>query len=97
MSIDSAKAFAERLATDEVFRNQVRGAKSDEERQALVQAAGYSFTPEEWQSVASELSEQELEAVAGGVYLEPGSEAARRQSEIARRTGFITASLKGSD
>ncbi len=67
MSIESAKAFAEIMTTDEAFRTQLQQASSDEECQALVQAAGYSFTQEEWETIRSELNEQQLEAVAGGV------------------------------
>jgi predicted ribosomally synthesized peptide with nif11-like leader len=66
MSIESAKAFAERITTDEAFRIQLQKASSGKEHQALVQAAGYNFTQEEWKIVMSELSEQQLEAVAGG-------------------------------
>jgi predicted ribosomally synthesized peptide with nif11-like leader len=67
MSIESAKAFAERMTTDDAFRTQLQEASSDEERQVLIQVAGYKFTQEEWETIRSELNEQQLEAVAGGV------------------------------
>ena len=67
MSIESAKAFAERMTTDDAFRIQLQEASSDEERQVLVKVAGYNFTQEEWETIRSELNEQQLEAVAGGV------------------------------
>jgi predicted ribosomally synthesized peptide with nif11-like leader len=75
MSIESAKAFYERMATDETFRLQHQNAKADGERRQLVQGAGYDFTPEEWESALAEiaeaaksqLSDAELESVAGGI------------------------------
>ncbi len=76
MSIESAKAFYSRMTTDETFRSQVEQAASKEERQQILQAAGYDFTPEEWKAATaqiqeskadSELSEAQLEAVSGGV------------------------------
>jgi predicted ribosomally synthesized peptide with nif11-like leader len=54
MSIESAKACAEKLATDEVFRAQIQNTANAEERSALIQAAGYNFTQQEWESVNSE-------------------------------------------
>lgn len=77
MSIESAKDFYDRLATDEAFRIQLLNA-ANEERTAIIQAAGYDFTPEEWESATAEilavaeanpeLDEAELEAIAGGVF-----------------------------
>jgi predicted ribosomally synthesized peptide with nif11-like leader len=75
MSVESAKAFYERVATDEAFKEQLRDAASDDERRAMIRTAGYDFTPEEWEVVIDqlreindrELSEVELETVAGGV------------------------------
>lgn len=77
MSIKSARAFYERVVTDEPFRSQLQNAPGDDERRAIVQAAGYNFTHEEWQATTKqmqesdaidmELSDVELEEVAGGV------------------------------
>lgn len=75
MSIESARAFYDRVATDEAFKKQLQNAASDDERRANIRAAGYDFTPEDWEVVIDqlrqlhdrELSEAELEAVAGGV------------------------------
>ncbi|MEH1992178.1 Nif11-like leader peptide family natural product precursor [Nostoc sp.] len=76
MSIESAKAFYSKMTTDETFRSQLEQAASKEERQQIIQAAGYNFTPEEWQAATaqiqeskadSELSEAQLKAVSGGV------------------------------
>jgi predicted ribosomally synthesized peptide with nif11-like leader len=71
MSTESAKALSYRLITDEAFRAQLGKAVNEEERQQILQAAGYEFTPEEWKAASvapqGELSEEQLETVAGGM------------------------------
>ena len=81
MSIESAKAFYARMTTDEAFRTQLEQAASKEERQQILQVAGYDFNPEEWQAATvqiqastpadSELSDAELTAVSGGMIIMP--------------------------
>ncbi|WP_414581498.1 Nif11-like leader peptide family natural product precursor [Scytonema sp. PCC 10023] len=74
MSIESARAFYDRIVTDEAFKTQYQSAASDDERREIVLAAGYNFTPQEWeaamtqisQSSNEELSDAELTAVSGG-------------------------------
>lgn len=77
MSIESAKEFYYRLNTDKTFRTQLTNT-APEKRTAIIQVAGYDFTPEEWESATAEilalreanpeLSEVALEAIAGGVF-----------------------------
>ncbi len=70
MSVDSAKAFLKRFAKDEDFRKSLENASSDEERRNIVKEAGFQFTKDDLKAltkeVKSELSEEELEKVAGG-------------------------------
>ncbi|WP_392533422.1 Nif11-like leader peptide family natural product precursor [Nostoc sp. C117] len=75
MSIESAKAFYQRVTTDEAFRTQVESYPI-EERGTFLQAEGYAFTEEEWETTSAEmleansteeLDEAELEAIAGGI------------------------------
>ena len=66
MSAESAQACVERMKTDEEFAERVRGAESKEDRCAIVKAEGYDFTEEEIKAVSSELSDEELDRVAGG-------------------------------
>lgn len=66
MSIESAKACIERMKTDEDFAKQVGGCKDADTRMAIVRAAGYEFTPEEIRKVSEELTDDELDDVAGG-------------------------------
>lgn len=75
MSIESAKAFYQRVTTEPSFRAQIE-SYSGEERITFLQGLGYNFTQEEWEaataeiletaSIDEELNEIELEAVAGG-------------------------------
>jgi predicted ribosomally synthesized peptide with nif11-like leader len=76
MSIQSAKAFYQRMTEDDAFRTPFEEVSTKEERQQLIKDAGYEFTAEEWQDAVveiqdtdsnEELQEEELEAIAGGV------------------------------
>lgn len=67
MSIESAKAFIERLKTDEEFSAKVRECQNPEARRAFVMKAGFDFTAEEIKNVGeTQLSDGELDEVAGG-------------------------------
>jgi predicted ribosomally synthesized peptide with nif11-like leader len=74
MSIENARAFYERVVTDETFREQISNVVNDEEDQNIIRGLGYDFTAKDWnmmteqlsQSDESELNDAELEAVAGG-------------------------------
>lgn len=66
MSVESAQAFMERIKTDEDFNKKVKECKSGEERMAFVKATGFDFTPEEIKKAEEEISDSELDAVAGG-------------------------------
>lgn len=66
MSIESAKAFIERMKTDEEFRNRVTKAETAEARKAIVEAEGFDFTKDEIEKVRIELSDDELDLVTGG-------------------------------
>jgi len=67
VSIESAKAFIERVSTDEEFTNEVGEIATTAERMAFVKAAGFDFTMEDLETVSinSMLFDEELEAVAG--------------------------------
>ena len=77
MSVEDAKGYLRRLATDEEFVATVKAATSAEERVAVIRAAGYDFdlkelaearslelSDEESRKIA--LSDEELAAIAGG-------------------------------
>jgi len=67
MSLESAKAFVERIKTDEDFRNKVNKCQDQETRKALVMSAGYNFTKDDIEILANEISEEDLSAVTGGI------------------------------
>jgi predicted ribosomally synthesized peptide with nif11-like leader len=76
MTIETAKAFYQRMSEDNTFRKPFEEASTKEERQQLIKDAGYDFTADEWQEAVAEiqatdsneeLQEEELEAIAGGV------------------------------
>ncbi len=67
MSLESAKAFVERMKTDEDFRKKVNECKDNEDRMSFVKQAGYNFTVEDIELVKAELTEDELGGVAGGL------------------------------
>ena len=77
MSVEDAKNYLRRLATDKEFVATVKAAQTSAERIAVIRAAGYDFTlaelaearslelsDEESRKIA--LSDEELTAIAGG-------------------------------
>jgi predicted ribosomally synthesized peptide with nif11-like leader len=69
MSIESAKAFIERIKTDEDFKNRVSTAEDLEARIALAKAEGFDFSAEDMNAVKSELPEDDLAQIAAGTCL----------------------------
>ncbi len=67
MSIESAKAFIERIKTDEEFAKQVASKKDKEDRMKFVSEQGFDFTEGEIKDQTAELSEDELKQVNGGI------------------------------
>ena len=69
MSLQSAKAFLKKVGEDEEFKKLLEKAENDNERQKIVKDAGFDFTKEELKEAISgsgELSDEDLEKVAGG-------------------------------
>lgn len=69
MSIESAKKFLERLNTDEDFAKKVTAFKDADARMKFVKSEGFDFTAEEISSLKRELSDEELDSVAGGAWI----------------------------
>ncbi len=67
MPIESAKAFVERMKTDEDFRIELSEKSSSEERKKFVKQNGFDFSKDDLQQVKSELSDDDLGAIEGGV------------------------------
>ena len=65
MSAEQAKAFVEKMKSDEAFRAKVMAEEDLEARMALIGTEGFDCSAEEIASLP-ELGEAELDGVAGG-------------------------------
>jgi predicted ribosomally synthesized peptide with nif11-like leader len=65
MSVDQAKAFVEKMKSDDAFRARVLAEDDMDARMALVRAEGFDCGAEEIVAL-QELGEAELSGVAGG-------------------------------
>ncbi len=71
MSVESAKQFVQKMASDPEFLAKVQAAPDQATKKKLVQEAGFDFDLADLagmlpQSQGGELSESDLEGVAGG-------------------------------
>jgi predicted ribosomally synthesized peptide with nif11-like leader len=71
MTTEAAEAFAERMKSDEAFRDQLVGAATLEDGLQMANDAGYAIGPEDLDAIRSamgvaELSDADLDNVAGG-------------------------------
>ncbi|MFC1679473.1 Nif11-like leader peptide family natural product precursor [Elusimicrobiota bacterium] len=66
MSVESARAFLEKMKSDKAFAQKFAACKDDQARIALVKAEGFEFTGEEIEGAFGELSEEDLAGVSGG-------------------------------
>ena len=70
MSLDSAKALIERMKSDKAFAKRVLAVEDVAGRFALFQSEGFLCTDEEIKAVSEELTESQLDTVAGGICYE---------------------------
>ena len=68
MSMKSAQLFIARIKNDEDFARKVRECRDAEGRMAFVRQEGFDFTAAEIRQVSEELSDSELDEVAGGTF-----------------------------
>ena len=66
MTTDSAKAFLEKMKTDDGFAKSVTEAVSRKARADFVKAAGFDFSADELNAEVGELSDADLDGVVGG-------------------------------
>ena len=71
MSLDQARAFLEKIKSDEAFRNRVMAIKDVAERFNIIKSEGFDCSEKEIKEVAGELNDDELDAAAGGAYRLP--------------------------
>ena len=65
MSQEQLKAFIAKAKDDQTIQDKLRSAKTSEDAVAIAKEYGHQFTAESIAEHASELSDDELEAVAG--------------------------------
>ena len=70
MSIESAKAFIEKMKNDEEFAKKIMAETNQESRMALACGEGFAFTKDEIGQVAEEITDDELGRVVGGGVVE---------------------------
>ena len=73
MSEDQAKAFVEKMKSDEAFRVRVMAEEDVEARMALIVAEGFDCSAAEI-GVLQELGDAELDGVAGGGWIDCGTD-----------------------
>ena len=66
MSVESAREMMQRVASDEDFRRKLDAAATPEERSRIVKDAGYDVSDDDVKRLRSEISDEDLEKVAGG-------------------------------
>src|SRR5258706_12027213 len=71
VTAEAAQAFAERIQTDQAFVDQLTAVEDRDEKLAVVRAAGYDMSPDDFPAFkdalgVSEISDEDLEKVAGG-------------------------------
>jgi predicted ribosomally synthesized peptide with nif11-like leader len=71
MSIESAKAFVARMKNDQKFAAKIGECKNLAEFVSCAGKAGFHFTKEDFELVKSELSQEELSSVTGGMPPDP--------------------------
>ena len=71
MSEEQLKAFIVKAKDDQTIQAKLKAAKSPEDVVTIAKERGYEFTVDEIKQNKRELTEDELEGVAGGIYLHP--------------------------
>jgi predicted ribosomally synthesized peptide with nif11-like leader len=63
MSIESARAFVEKMRRDLEFKNQILAAESAAKKQEIIKSAGFDFDRMHLDSLVSELTPEERDAL----------------------------------
>lgn len=66
MSLDQARAFIDKVKSDKAFHDQIMSMEGPDQRLEHVHKVGFDCTAEEIKQVSEELSEEDLDQVAGG-------------------------------
>jgi predicted ribosomally synthesized peptide with nif11-like leader len=63
MSVESARAFVEKMRRDLAFKNQILAAESAAKRKEIIKSAGFDFDKMHLDSLESELTPEERNAL----------------------------------
>jgi predicted ribosomally synthesized peptide with nif11-like leader len=66
MSIEAAKAFIEKVKTDAELAKKVKEAEDADSKLQIAKQEGFEFTAQEAKQVQEELTDEDLDSVAGG-------------------------------
>ena len=69
MSEEQLKAFLEKVEADTSLQEKLKAAADSDAALAIANEAGFSISAEDLKNTKVELSEEELESVAGGSFL----------------------------
>ena len=70
MSEEQLKAFLKKVKTDASLQEKLKAAADNDAVTAIAKEAGFSISADDLKNAQSELSDEELEGVAGGFVLE---------------------------
>ena len=68
MSEEQLKAFLEKVKTDTSLQEKLKAASDNDGVAAIAKDAGFSISADDLKKAQSEISEEELEGVAGGTW-----------------------------
>ena len=74
MSEEQLKAFLEKVKADTSLQQKLKGAADTNAVTAIAKEAGFSISADDLKNAQSELSEEELEGVAGGIIAQTPSQ-----------------------
>jgi len=72
MSEEQLKAFLEKVKADTNLQEKLKAAANADAVNAIAKEAGFSISGDDLNKTKSELSDEELEGVAGGLNVRPG-------------------------
>ena len=68
MSLEQLKAFLEKIKADTSLQEKLKAAADADAVTAIAKEAGFSISADDLKNAQSELSDEELEGVAGGTF-----------------------------
>ncbi len=86
MSEEQLKAFIEKVQGDDSLQEKLKAAANPDVVVSIAKEAGFSISADDLKNAQSELSDEELEGVAGGTQTNTGT--AREELQLGDETGL---------